>query len=399
MPFMSFAQNMEDVMLWRALKHVENGFYIDIGAFSPDMESVTRAFYERNWRGVNVEPNPHFQTALQERRPRDVNLQLAVSDTEGAIALHIVGDTGLSSTDAAIVADHEKAGWHTSVIQVPALRLSSIWDAHVPINQPVHFLKVDVEGHEAAVLKSADWGRHRPWIVVVEATLPNSQIEAHADWEPTLTAARYGFVYEDGLNRFYVAQEHPELIGAFRYPPNHFDAYVQQGQFNHFQSGRPPEKSIFDLQDELAHERARADAATLENTRLRAVLRLPKGGIGTDEQTIAYLTGRSLWERLLFRPNGRPIKPLRRLLFHKNGKPRGIFRGLVLHEDGRPHKPFLMWMSSSDYRALPRPAGQVTGPGPTPAIDPMLDIGADLTRHGRAMLDRLELVRVQDGKP
>ncbi len=67
MTFISYAQNFEDVMLWRALKHVERGFYIDVGAFSPDLDSVTRAFSERGWRGINIEPNPHYLAQLNAR--------------------------------------------------------------------------------------------------------------------------------------------------------------------------------------------------------------------------------------------------------------------------------------------------------------------------------------------
>ena len=54
--FISYAQNFEDVILWRALKHVENGFYIDIGAQDPVIDSVSRGFYEKGWRGLHVEP-------------------------------------------------------------------------------------------------------------------------------------------------------------------------------------------------------------------------------------------------------------------------------------------------------------------------------------------------------
>ncbi|HZF37393.1 MAG TPA: FkbM family methyltransferase, partial [Blastocatellia bacterium] len=46
MSFISYAQNFEDVMLWRALKHIDRGFYIDVGANDPDLDSVTKAFYE-----------------------------------------------------------------------------------------------------------------------------------------------------------------------------------------------------------------------------------------------------------------------------------------------------------------------------------------------------------------
>ena len=60
MAFVSHAQNYEDVMLWRALRQVADGFFIDIGAQSADLDSVTRAFSERGWRGLNVEPHSFY---------------------------------------------------------------------------------------------------------------------------------------------------------------------------------------------------------------------------------------------------------------------------------------------------------------------------------------------------
>jgi hypothetical protein len=43
---------------------------------------------------------------------------------------------------------------------------------------------------------------------------------------------------------------------------------------------------------------------------------------------------RNLFERIFFRPDGRPVKPLRRLLFQTSGAPRRFLRALVLHENG-----------------------------------------------------------------
>jgi hypothetical protein len=57
MSLISFAQNFEDEMLWRALKQVNDGLYIDVGARPPDLDSVTRTFYDYGRRGINVEPN------------------------------------------------------------------------------------------------------------------------------------------------------------------------------------------------------------------------------------------------------------------------------------------------------------------------------------------------------
>src|SRR4051794_3212736 len=77
MSFVSYAQNFEDVMLRRALSHVERGFYNDVGANDPIVDSVTLAFYERGWRGINVEPMRQYHDRLVASRPRDTNLGVA----------------------------------------------------------------------------------------------------------------------------------------------------------------------------------------------------------------------------------------------------------------------------------------------------------------------------------
>lgn len=225
MKFISYAQNFEDVLLWRALNYVENGFYIDVGAAWPDYHSVTKAFYERGWRGINIEPNPLFHERLSERRPHDRNLRLAAGEREGVLLLNVFGDTGLSTLDGATAGKHRDAGWNSTCQDVQVMPLAAIWERYVPSGQVVHFLKIDVEGFEAVVLRGNDWSRYRPWVVVIEATLPLSMEESHEIWEPMLVDADYRFAYADGLNRFYVASEHSELLSAFKYPPNDFDQF------------------------------------------------------------------------------------------------------------------------------------------------------------------------------
>ena len=232
MTFISNAQNFEDVILWRTLNRVENGFYIDVGAWSPDEDSVTRAFYERGWQGINIEPNPVFHRQLEQRRPRDTNLCLAISDREGMATMNFVGGTGsgLSTLDDAIAAKYHQSDWKVDRQQVAVTTLQAIWQQHVPNRREVHFLKIDIEGLEEAALRANDWAKYRPWIIVVEAVLPNSKVESHERWEPVLLQADYRFAYADGLNRFYVAKEHSELLPALRYPPNVFDGFKLQGQ-------------------------------------------------------------------------------------------------------------------------------------------------------------------------
>ncbi len=95
--FVSYAQNFEDVMLWRALKHVERGFYVDIGANDPVVDSVSKAFYDRGWRGVHVEPVAEYAQLLREARPDEEVVEKAVGAETGEMTLHVIPGTGLSS--------------------------------------------------------------------------------------------------------------------------------------------------------------------------------------------------------------------------------------------------------------------------------------------------------------
>ncbi len=220
MNFISYAQNFEDIMLWRALKHVTKGFYIDIGAASPTEHSVTKAFYDKGWTGINVEPNEEFYRSLAIERPSDINLPVAVGRDDGTAILNIFSGTGLSTMDEAVKESHVASGRTPEQRQVQVVSLQNIWRKHVLPRQTVHFLKIDVEGMETQVIESNNWETNRPWILVVEATTPLSQVRTHDLWEKILQAASYRLAYEDGLNRFYVAGEHEDLIPRLRYPPN-----------------------------------------------------------------------------------------------------------------------------------------------------------------------------------
>lgn len=225
-PFVSYAQNFEDVMLWRALKDVRGGFYVDVGAYSPREQSVTLAFYERGWSGINIEPNPEAFAQLVAGRPRDTNLPVAISDTSGTSTMSLFPATGLSTLDTVVAAERIREGWDFRPQPVRVETLRSVWASHVPLGQQVHFLKVDVEGLERAVLVGNDWDQNRPWIVVVEATRPLTAEQSYLQWDHILTSAGYVFTYGDGLNRFYLAREHADLSGRFKDPPNVFDGFV-----------------------------------------------------------------------------------------------------------------------------------------------------------------------------
>ena len=228
MTTISYAQNFEDVMLLRAFRHIEKGFYVDVGANDPSVDSVTKAFYERGWHGINIEPLSSHFADLQRDRPHDINLRCAAGASEGEIDIWECDVRGWASADKETIEQHIATGKTGSYHRVPMATLTEICQRHAP--HEIHFLKIDVEGYEHPVLAGMDFQRFRPWIVIVEATRPNSTEEIHSQWEDLLVGGGYIFGYADGLNRFYVAREHKELISALKYPPNVFDNFMHAGQ-------------------------------------------------------------------------------------------------------------------------------------------------------------------------
>jgi len=222
--FISYAQNCEDVMLWRALKHISQGFYIDVGAYDPIIHSVTQAFYERGWRGINIEPVRLCYERLGAARPFDINLPVAVADTAGDLIFYEIPETGLSTLDIETAQKYRAEGWTVTEKKLAVLTLDQILGKYV--TGPIHFLKIDVEGGEKNVLHGLNLAYWRPWILVIEATFPNSSKLNLDDWEPLVLAAEYERVYFDGLNRFYVAREHLALAELLKTPPNVFDDFI-----------------------------------------------------------------------------------------------------------------------------------------------------------------------------
>jgi FkbM family methyltransferase len=247
MAFISYAQNFEDVILRRALCDVESGFYVDVGAADPDQHSVTRAFYERGWSGINVEPLDEYFQKLQQARPRDVNLKVALGREAGLRTLHAFAGTGLSTLDPTIGARHKAAGFRGHEIAVPVLTLEKVLEECAP--PTVHFLKIDAEGSEKEVLEGMNFDRTRPWIILVEATEPLSAVNSRGPWELLVTSHGYSFAYFDGLNCFYVSDETPGLKERLAVPPNPFDDFVRWPEWLNGQK-------VTDLQNVLLREQA-----------------------------------------------------------------------------------------------------------------------------------------------
>jgi FkbM family methyltransferase len=300
-PFVSHAQNFEDIVLWRVLQDVDEGCYVDIGACDPVADSISWAFYERGWRGALIEPVPSWAAALRQRRPYDVTIEAAAGAATGISTLFASTTTG-NSTLVRDVADRVGAdGVELTEVSTRVEPVDDLLDDAGFQGRTIHFCTVDVEGSEAEVLAGFDLARWRPWILVVEATEPNSSLASHPAWEDRVLAAGYQFCLFDGLNRFYVHADKADDFGErLSYPACVFDGPFYRAVTNARRAEQLEHENTF-LLDRVSHaecEKARLvdRVAHVEREKALLVARASEAAaqLSTMEATISWRLTRPL---------------------------------------------------------------------------------------------------------
>ena len=180
----SYAQDGEDMILRERLREVEQGFYVDVGAHHPKRFSNTYYYYRRRWQGINIDAMPGSMTLFNRVRPRDTNLEAAISDVETQLTYYMFNEPALNTFDGELARAREHSHDKYSVVKTQKIttkKLARILDEFLPQNQPIHFLSVDVEGIDINVLRSNEWGKYRPRFVLAECHVDEDLLSIERD--------------------------------------------------------------------------------------------------------------------------------------------------------------------------------------------------------------------------
>lgn len=166
----SYAQEGEDMVLRRIFEKTSTGFYVDIGAHHPKRYSNTYYFYQRGWRGINVDATPGSMVEFARARPSDINIEAVVANEEGSRRFHLFAEPALNTLDDALAKQYVDGGQRLlDTIDVKVVSLGQLLREYLPANKSIDFLSIDVEGADLAVLQSNDWSLYRPTFVLAEA--------------------------------------------------------------------------------------------------------------------------------------------------------------------------------------------------------------------------------------
>lgn len=157
----------EDFIAAVLLGFKKEGFYVDVGAFRPKELSVTYYFYKKlGWSGVVVEPNPTASSLFSAQRPRDTFINQGVAGVKGNLTYYEFEDPTLNSFSEEVFRDNQKSFASQKSISVNTLE--DILSTHVPEGKQIDLMNIDVEGLDFEVLRSNNWERFSPQILVIE---------------------------------------------------------------------------------------------------------------------------------------------------------------------------------------------------------------------------------------
>jgi len=179
----AYSQEGEDLVVSRLLsldQFPRAGFYVDIGAHHPTRYSNTQYFYERGWRGINIDANPGGMTSFNLLRPLDVNLELAIAGKEQTLTFYEFSSPELNgfSKELSMARGSVPGCKIVNTRPVVARPLKWVMDEYLPAGVVIDFISVDVEGLDLEVIKSNDWNKYRPLLLLIEDSTVNTIQEA-----------------------------------------------------------------------------------------------------------------------------------------------------------------------------------------------------------------------------
>jgi FkbM family methyltransferase len=158
----------EDLIIESFFPAKKDGLYVDVGAHHPIKFSNTLLFYNKGWRGINIEPDPSKKWLFKIFRFRDINLNMGVGPEKTELDFYSFKTSTLSTFDKKAAEEYQKMGHKVSkVFKIEVLPLKDVFAQHVGDGE-VDILSVDVEGYDMEVLKSNDWKKYRPRFIILE---------------------------------------------------------------------------------------------------------------------------------------------------------------------------------------------------------------------------------------
>ena len=167
----SFSKAGDDIQLKQLLKATSPGTYVDIGCWHPVKASNTYYFYLRNWKGICIDPNPQLKMLYQKTRPKDIFINSGIALRNETKEYIMFEESSINTFSEEFVKSHNLTTSIIHRIKTPVAPLAEILSRQLGPTDRLDFFDIYVEGMDLEVLRTNDWKKFRPRVVLIETDL------------------------------------------------------------------------------------------------------------------------------------------------------------------------------------------------------------------------------------
>ncbi len=186
----------EDIFISRFFKNKLTGNYVDIGCYHPIKSSLTYNLFKKGWSGINVDLSKVSIDLFKLSRPKDINIQAAITDFDG--------ETFYYENGAINQQNSLKENSELKKIPIKAIKLSTILKQNNLTK--IDFLNIDVEGFDFKVLSTLDLSETKPTMICIEENNYNTQKILETNTHKYLQNNGYFLASKIGVSLIYIDQ-------------------------------------------------------------------------------------------------------------------------------------------------------------------------------------------------
>ena len=162
----SYSLNAVDLIIDYIFKDKYIGTYVDVGAQHPISNNNTYLLFKRGWNGINIDLDRKNIDLFNISRPKDINLNYAISDKEGETDFYFYHESSPINTLNKKVKEYQKAKI-SEIKKINTFTLNNVFKK-INFDKNIDYLNIDVEGYEDKVLSGFDINKYKPSVVSVE---------------------------------------------------------------------------------------------------------------------------------------------------------------------------------------------------------------------------------------
>ena len=147
------------------------GNYLDIGCYHPTRHNNTYLMYKNGWSGINIDLNPLTIELFNFMRPKDININIGISDSDDEKKLYFIDELNTQNTldenQLLFLKEHHKIKEEEIIKKrIKTKKLDNILNEQK--FDEIDFMNIDIEGHELDVIKTIDFKKIKVRYICLE---------------------------------------------------------------------------------------------------------------------------------------------------------------------------------------------------------------------------------------